>query len=83
MLDYVQGYFLEGPRADLFFLDQLPSLNGRRGKLKRVWRNIVGHEQRVVIAKITNPSWQAPLSEFPHFLLIRPQGLLMMVGFFF
>ncbi|KAK4448900.1 hypothetical protein QBC34DRAFT_438676 [Podospora aff. communis PSN243] len=61
VLDYVQGYSVEGPKADLFRLDQRRSLNGRRGKLKRIWRNVVGHEQRVVIANITNHSWRAPL----------------------
>jgi hypothetical protein len=66
VLDYVQSYFIRNRYGSLLggewhTFDEASSLNGRRGKLKRFWRDIVGHEQRVVVATVQNMSWKIPV----------------------
>jgi hypothetical protein len=55
VLDYCQGYsYRDSSGAKVFsnFQDEMLENAKLNGKLRRWWRDIVGHEQRVVVAAV-------------------------------
>jgi hypothetical protein len=55
VLDYCQGYIYRdslGAKVYSNFQDEILENSKLNGKLRRWWRDIVGHEQRVVVAAV-------------------------------
>jgi hypothetical protein len=55
VLDYCQGYFYRnasGQKHLLDFEDDILERSKIHGKLRRWWRDVVGHQQRIVLATL-------------------------------